>query len=437
MAMRNELHSAGSQRHVLFVLDHFFPFVGGAETLFWELSRSLAKQGDRVSVVTIREPGTPTAETIDGVDIYRVRAPSFCRRYLFILLAIPLILRKARDADVIHASVYASAFPAWLCGALRGKPTVLNVYEVFAEQWQELRDVHWLAGWAFRAYEWLILHLPFTHTVCISQFTQQRLQRVAKTPDSRTSVVYPAVDYAFWNRARHAAVDFREKLGLDGSSFVYLCFGRPGSSKGVDFLVAASARIREMYPGSHLVMLLGFEPVDGYRRIVRQIEDLGLADHVTILDPVPREELPRYLLAADCIVVPSVSEGFGYSAVEAASLGCQVVATSGHAVEEVLAGHVKLVPPRDVRSLADAVLDVAETPHACREVPRRYTLQAHLRGVIDVYEKVSRLEFRSEMATPDVPNFGEMGPEPPAVRTRKMFRPNSPRSPLPSKAHQR
>jgi len=382
-----------SPLHVLLVVDHFYPHVGGAETLFWQLSRGLAARGNRVCVVTLREPGTSAAETVDGVEIHRVATLPWFRRILFILMAIPAILRRARHADVIHAALYASAFPAWLCGLLLRKPVVLTVHEVFGEQWGQLVDVGRMAGWAFRAYERFLLRLPFVQVVCISRFTAERLRKFAKAPSGEIPIVYPMVDYRFWDRRRYQPADLRERLNLAADCFVYLFFGRPGVSKGLDTLVAAAARIRAQLPASRLVMLLAHEPRDGRRRTLQRIQEMGLAEHIRVLDPVPRMDLPGYLLAADCVVVPSRSEGFGYSAVEAAALGCRVVATSGHAVGEVLGDSVDLVPPDAPEALARAVLDVAAARHPPREATRQFTLQRHLAGMIDVYRRATGKSF--------------------------------------------
>lgn len=376
-------------KRVLFVLDHFHPFVGGAETLFRELSKGLVARGHDVMVVTLREPGTAAEETLDGLKIHRVRTPCWAARYWFILLALPTVLRLARGVDLIHTAGYAAAVPAWLGGRWLRKQTVLTVYEVLADQWQSLTGLGRPAAWICRVYEWLVLHLPFDRFVCISHFTAGRLRRLAGVPDQRISVVYPAVDYAFWTRDRHNPIDLRRRLGLADGSFVYLFFGRPGASKGVDTLVAAASTIAAALPDSRLVLLLAREPAEGRRQIVRQIRQRRLEHHVTVLDPVPREELPGHLLAADCVVVPSLSEGFGYAAIEAASLGCAVVATRGHAVEEAAGDHVVLAPPGDPAGLASSILRVASHGGPAEEMSQRFTLSTHIEETLAAYAEAA------------------------------------------------
>jgi glycosyltransferase involved in cell wall biosynthesis len=145
--------------------------------------------------------------------------------------------------------------------------------------------------------------------------------------------------------------------------------------------------VRKHLRNSRLLMLLARDPRKQYRKILRLIRRLGLSDHVTILRPVPREQIPGYLLASDCVVVPSLFEGFGYPAVEAASLGCRVIATAGHAVEEILKDHVTLVPPSDSRALAAAIVNSAVFQESHPPPEKRFTVDSHVKQVLDVYEK--------------------------------------------------
>jgi D-inositol-3-phosphate glycosyltransferase len=372
-------------KRVLFVLDHFYPYVGGGETLFRELAGALLARGWHVTVLTLREPGTQRDEVLDGVRIVRVSTPPFARRYWFILLSLVPAFRLAATADLVHAAGYASAWAGWLAGWWRRRPTVFTVFEVFADQWRALQDVPAMLGRLYRLYEWLALHLPFDRYLCISRFTRDRLARFTRVPAERTEVVYPAVDYDFWRNGEHRARGLKLQLGLREETFLYTYFGRPGVSKGLEFLVQAVCLVRDRLPDSHLLLLLSPDPARGHQRILQLITALHLRNDVTVLDPVPRPELPSYLLAADCVVVPSVSEGFGYTAIEAAALGCRVVATHGHAVEEVLGDYAILVPARDPQRLADALVETALNRREVQPLPREYTLAKHVEGTLAVY----------------------------------------------------
>ncbi|MEO8382474.1 MAG: glycosyltransferase family 4 protein [Acidobacteriota bacterium] len=365
------------RRRLLFVLEYFPPHIGGVEVLFGALAAELVRQGHEVEVITTAEAGEPRREVRDGVIIQRIATPRFARRYLFMLMALPRAIRAARRADLVHTTTYNAAIPAWIAARLARKPVVITVHEVFGRQWQELPGMSPLLGWGYRLFESAVLRLGFAHLITPSDFTRRRL------PDpSRGTTIHNAVDHELWSRERHQPRD----LGLPPGTFVYLYFGRPGVSKGVEVLLAAAARIRRELPASRLVMILSREPTGQYRRLEPLLGALG--EHLLLLDSVPREELPSYVLAADCVVVPSLSEGFGYSAIEAAALGCRVIATTGHASEELLAGVATLVPPRNADALASAILALSRHAEPPPPLPRRFTPEAHARAVLDVYRRV-------------------------------------------------
>jgi SAM-dependent methyltransferase len=131
-------------------------------------------------------------------------------------------------------------------------------------------------------------------------------------------------------------------------------------------------------------MLLAHDPQTQYNKLLRRIHDRGLADDIIVLDPVPRARLPGVLQAADCVVVPSISEGFGYSALEAAGLGLPVVATTGHSLDEVLED-ATLVPPRDVSALAEAIVSVAKGDRKPARPRSRYDLAQQVRSTEAAY----------------------------------------------------
>lgn len=378
-----------SSMRVLFVLENYWPNVGGVETLFRSAAEELVRRGHRVTVVTSRLPATASREEHEGVIVRRIGTPPFLRRYLFMILALPAAIREAYKADLIHTTTYNAALPAWIAGVIARRPLVITVHEVFAEQWQRMPGMNPWLGWGYRIYEWLILRLPFRAYICDSDFTRSRLiARVPVNPE-RAITIYPSHDATFWDRATHSPCPLRDEIGSPENTFIYLYFGRPGVSKGVHDLIEAVPAVAEGVPESRLVMLLSREPADQYARLLGRVRELSMEDHVVILDSVARDVLPGYLLAADCVVVPSISEGFGYAALEAATLGCRVIATSGHSVQEILGDVVTLVPPRNPQALAAAIVHAAGSlEHEILE-PRRFTLKGHADALLEIYAGVT------------------------------------------------
>ena len=373
---------------ILYVVEYFPPHIGGAETMFGQAVDELARRGHEVTVVTIRTvEKAPRHEVRGNVTIHRLPAPESIDRYAFLFRALPKVLAKARKADLIHTAIFTPGVPSWIASRLLRKPCVITVHDLFLETWERFPGIGRLSMRAHRWFETTLMRLPFDHYLPISNFTAARSIRVNGHADL-TTVAYPPLDYDFWHPG-YSARPLQSELGLPDDTFVYLYYGRPGITKGVESLVEAADLVRRRLPNSRLVMLLSQYPVARRKNVLSMIERRALGDHIIVLPSQPGAQLPSYLLAANVVVVPSISEGFGYSAVEAATIGCHVIATTSHATEEVLAGHATFVPPCDPAALADAIAGVAEGRIAKPPiVPPRFTASAHVDILESVYQRI-------------------------------------------------
>jgi len=366
---------------VLFVLDNYFPFIGGAETLFKHVCEGLAQRGHEVTVITSSQPQAPGYEVLNGVTIHRVSTPRRASRYWFTFLSIPLVIRLSRSADIVHTTTYNGAFPAWLSSRLRGRKCVITVHEVIGEGWKSMMGMNWFIAWLHQFLERIIVIIPFDHYISVSGYTAGRIHRYGVKQD-KISVVYNGIDYEMFNPAKADRPAVRKKLNIE-DKFVYMYYGRPGISKGLEYLVRAVPLIAEKIPGARLLMILGKMPEDGYRKITSLVKEMGLEDRITLLDPVPRGELPSYIAASDCVVVPSISEGFGFTASEACALGRPVVASNVASLPEVISGVHMLVPPADPAAIAEGVQAVYNK-NALHTAEKKFLWS----DCVDGYEKI-------------------------------------------------
>ncbi|SHJ79476.1 Glycosyltransferase involved in cell wall bisynthesis [Desulfatibacillum alkenivorans DSM 16219] len=370
---------------ICFVVEYYPPHVGGGENLFAALAEGLAARGHECVVVTCGLKGSPMEEIRNGVQVKRVRVPKWGDRMWFSLLGLKLALREAKDADVIHTTTYNGAFPAWLAGKILNKPVIITAHEVLGPLWQELKLPR-LAAWLGAAAEKAVLALPFNAYSCNSQSTRKGLAHYG-IPRDKTFLAYPAPDYTrFKPLEGEDQKSIRKKIGLPQSRFIYLFYGRPGMLKGADYLADAVPKICREVPDALLVMILSREPASGYKRILKKAASLPW-ESVLIKDSVPGDELPKWIQAADCVVVPSLSEGFGFCCAEACAMDKPVVATRAGSLPEVVSGRHILVKPGSARALADGVILVSRggwTQKARKAFSQSEFVENHLRA----YEKL-------------------------------------------------
>lgn len=350
---------------VLFVLENYMPHVGGAEIVFKNLAEGLVQRGFSVDVVTHRLRNTKTFEIINGVHVHRVRC--FDSRYLFTFFSIPLVVPLAKKADIIHTTTFNGAPPAWIGARLRGKKCILTVHEVWIGRWRQLTDHGFVHAFLHNFLEKMIYLLPFDCYACVSKNTQRDLVRVG-VAQNKTVVVYNGIDYTHFDRRKYDGVSLRKKFGV-GNKFVYMYYGRPGPSKGVEYLVKAVRYVSRAIPQSMLVLILSRDAAykKRYHSIRRLINELRIENTVLLHNPVPWSELPAYITAVDCVVIPSLSEGFGFSAAESCAMGKTVVATNVGSLPEVVTGKYVLVKPKSPEALAHGIISayqgkVTKTP---------------------------------------------------------------------------
>ena len=338
---------------ILFVVEHYHPYIGGAETLFKNLCEGLAKRGHKVTVVTSLLPNTDKREQLNGVRIFRVKTPSKGRRYWFTLLAVPMVFKMAKEADIIHTTTYNGAFPAWLASKIFRKPCVITVHEILGKLWGEFLGMNKIVAWLHKILERAIIGLRFTRYIGVSNYTSIQIKGCGK----EVVTVYNGIDYEFFNPKYYDRDSLRIQYKLD-DKFVYLFYGRPGLSKGLEYLISAIRLVRDKIPNSLAYLIVGNEPKDRRDMIYEMIDVLDIGDSVRLIASVPYVILPHQIMASDCVVIPSLSEGFGFSAAEACAMGKPVVASNVASLPEVVSGKYVLVEPRNPKGIARGVIDV-------------------------------------------------------------------------------
>ncbi|MCS6895132.1 MAG: glycosyltransferase family 4 protein [Bacteroidia bacterium] len=130
--------------------------------------------------------------------------------------------------------------------------------------------------------------------------------------------------------------------------------GRVTYQKGPEYFVEAAARLASYLPEAHFVMA---GTGDLLRGIIRRVAQLRLGARFSFTGFLPPAEVERLFDLSDVYVMPSVSEPFGISALEALRAGVPVIISRQSGVAEVLP-HALMVDFWDVDGLADLIYGV-------------------------------------------------------------------------------
>jgi phosphatidylinositol alpha-1,6-mannosyltransferase len=200
-----------------------------------------------------------------------------------------------------------------------------------------------------------------TIAICAGSYPEGQARRNAVEGLCPVLRVDPGVDPARFhplNPDERRSV--RHELGVGPEEFLIVSYSRLVPRKGMDTLIRASASLIHHHP--NLRVLIG-----GAGRDRARLERLAARCHapVTFLGRVGDEEQPRWIAAADLMVLDCRSrwwgleqEGFGIVFLEAAACGlAQVAGRSGGSDDAVRHGVTGLVvgDPRSVKDLATAI----------------------------------------------------------------------------------
>ena len=370
---------------ILFVIENYLPHIGGAEIVFKTLAEGLAKKGHSVDLITHRLKNTSAFELINGVKVHRIRCLQ--SRYLFTFLSVPKVIRLAREADIIQTTTFNGAPAAWLGGKLTGKKVVLTIHEVWVGKWPQVTTLGKLGCLMHEFLERLIYLLDFDCYACVSDSTKKDLLKLLINR-KKAVTIYNGVDYNLWDSRRYTSQAVRKRYGLE-KNFVCLFNGRPGMSKGLEYLIKAMPLICQKIPSAKLVALVSRDKAYAkrYDYIIELIKRTNMVDRVRILNSVPYKELPEYVKTADCVVVPSLAEGFGFAAAESCALGVPLVASNTTSLPEVVSGKFVLVRPKDETAIAEGVEKVFNKQWE-RSKLKRFTIKENINRYAEIYKKL-------------------------------------------------
>ncbi len=313
-----------------FLIYSYFPF-GGLQRDFLRIARECHSRGHEITVYTLSWGG----DIPDGFEV----------------ILVPVAIRNRIRRN--------EAYTAWVGEALQKKGTDL----VIGFNKMPLLDVYFAADPCFMEKALFQRGFYYRFTPRFRHF--RRYEEAVFGADSETEALilspqqraafekyYPScaerlhqappgisIDRKVDTIDTKAREDLRRELGVTKESKLILQIGSGFRVKGVDRSLQAVASLPTQVREQCHFLLIG---QDDPRRYLRLAKKLGLAERFTVLPG--RDDIPRFLVAADLLLHPAYSESAGYVLLEATIAGLPVLttATCGYAfhIEEARSGLV-------------------------------------------------------------------------------------------------
>ena len=360
---------------ILFVVEHFYPYVGGAEELFLNLSSSLADLGHDVSVVTtLHSNSLKKNEEYRGIKVFRVPCKN---RFLFTILSFPEVLRQSKNADYIHTTSYNSAIPAFFAGLLRRIKVLITFHEVWGKLWFRLPFYPKWKLTGFYLFEWLILKLPFYKYIAVSEFTKDSLIR-SGVSRSRIEQIYNGLNYESLKNYNHNPPQ----------NFTFCFFGRLGISKGIDILLKASAQFIKQYPQARLKLIIPTYPELLFLKVTELIKVLKIEDKLILFHDLSRDELLAQVSTSTCVIIPSASEGFCYVAVESAAIGVPIISSGKGSLPETVSGKNIILTSLDANGIMESLEKALKNDWEYTDL-KKFHLEETMKKYLTLYSSIA------------------------------------------------
>ena len=333
-----------SVSHVITTLD-----IGGAELMLLRLLGAMDNSRFRNSVIVLRDEGAI------GPRIRAMGVPVIAFGMKHLRHAGPGMIELARELrrqrpDVIqtwlsHANLlggFASlAFPgaklAWSIRCGRLNPAIERRTTVLIS----------------RVCAAISPMLP-ARILCCSEDTC-RAHVADGYPVSKMRVIPNGFDTAVYRPEPRSRVSLRDALGVTEDTLLAGLVARFHPTKDHQTFFQAARIVRQTDPHVRFV-LCGDGIGSANPPLARQIADSGLGQYCYLLGP--RTDIPRIMAALDVAVLSSASEAFPNVLGEAMSCATPCVATDTGDSRLIVGDTGRIVPPRDPRALAAAILDV-------------------------------------------------------------------------------
>ena len=245
--------------------------------------------------------------------------------------------------DVIHAHDWLTYFAGIAAKRVSGKPLVVHMHATsFDRSSSDNIDtrVYAIERAGMAAADRVIAVSNLTRNIVIEKYN---------IPAEKVVTVHNAVRFA------EKENELPER-GVDDKIITFL--GRITFQKGPDYFVEAAAKVLKRVPNVRFVMA---GSGDMMNHVIRRVARLGIADRFHFTGFLKGDDVHKMFQLSDVYIMPSVSEPFGISPLEAMRANVPSIISKQSGVAEVLDYAVK-VDYWDVDAMADAIYGFVKYP---------------------------------------------------------------------------
>lgn len=352
---------------------------GGAENVFVDLTSRLNANNYKV-LIGLFEPGWLLSQL--EAKGYRPELLTTKGSFDAALIKRLVTFIKKQKIDLVHAHLFGTSVYACIAAKIIGVPVVCTLHGTMDVGKNE----------KFRALKFWIINNFATKLVFVSESLKDYFMKMGLGRKKSAVVINNGIDVTRFHPDITRSI--RHELGYSDEDILICAIGDIRPQKGYDILMKAAEVLHQQIPRMKF-LFVGSET--SFSKILKTNRDqLGLQDVVNFAGF--RDDIPDILNSIDLYVLPSLSEGFSLTTIEAMAVGKPVIATRSGGPEKIITdGHDGiLIDKSSSEAIVGAVQLLISNPgiasglgqNALKNVYKKYSVNSMIKGYENLYQEI-------------------------------------------------
>jgi len=375
---------------------------GGLGVACYELCKSLSQHNIDIDFIVpyqaehnidfMRVSSIDTDTTFDDINFNAYGAAKninskniniFAEYELFTRKAINMISQK--NFDIIHAHDWLTFKAALRIKQLKNRPLILHVHSVESDRSGNNRGNE-----IVREIEENSMHSA-DQIIAVSQHTKNKIISEYGIEPSKIDVVHNSINATVEIDSGPNAYHYLSAMKLKGYKIV-TNIGRLTVQKGLTNFLRSAQRVIAVHPKT-LFLIVGSG--EQYTELVNLAAELGISDKILFADFQRGKKWRDAFKIADLFVMPSVSEPFGLTPLEAINYGTPSLVSKQSGVSEVFKNCLK-VDYWDIDEMSNLIASAIQSDAMLSELVDKASAEVELMSWTDSSKRIANFYRRHQ-----------------------------------------
>lgn len=302
-------------------------------------------------------------------------------------LKLPGILNK-ENLDLVH-------FPHFNVPIFYRKPFVVTIHDLTHTKFPGRKKSHLFHRLAYNLVLSKAISAP-KKIIAVSESTKKEILEFFKVPQDKISVIYEGANESYKLMDKQEAFKIvSNRYGVAKPYILYVGVWR--RYKNLPKLAAAFDKLRQK--GIDMQLVLAGEVDPHYPEIKNHVSRITYHDSLIMSGRVPEQDMQALFSAATVFVLPSLAEGFGLTALEAASCGIPIACSDIPTLHEVLGQAAEYFDPENLQNMTEVIENLLRNPKRQEELAnlalsraKHFSWSIAAEETIELYKSINKVK---------------------------------------------